>query len=109
MAEPAKYDIKLTAGDDFEVTVRLLEDGDPIDTGAYTFKAQVRQGYLPDAPLVAEFAVDPVTGGAKLSLTSAQTRNLRDASRLFYDVQSSSPEVRTWVSGRVFVSPEVTE
>lgn len=109
MAEPAKYDIKLTAGDDFEITVRLLEDGDPIDTGAYTFKAQVRQGYLPTTPLVAEFAVEPVTGGAKLSLTSAQTRSLRDASRLFYDVQSSSPEVRTWVSGRIFVTPEVTE
>jgi len=109
MAEPAKYDIKLTAGDDFEVTVRLLEDGDPIDTSAYTFKAQVRQGYLPNAPLVAEFAVNAVSGGAKLSLTSAQTRSLRDESRLFWDVQSSSPQVRTWLSGRVFVSPEVTQ
>lgn len=109
MAQPAKYDISLTAGDDYQITVRLLDDGDPIDTETYTFKAQVRQGYLPDAPLVAEFAVSPVAGGATLSLTKTQTRALRDASRLFYDVQSSSPDVRTWLSGRVYVTPEVTE
>ena len=109
MAQPAKYDISLTAGDDYEITIKLLDDGDPIDTSAYTFKAQVRQGYLPDAPLVAEFGVSAVTGGATLSLTKTQTRALRDASRLFWDVQSSSPDVRTWLSGRVYVTPEVTE
>ena len=109
MADPAKYDIKLTAGDDFETTVRLLEDGAPIDTQGYTFKAQARQGYLPNATLVVEFAVSPVAGGAKLSLTSEQTRTMRNASRLFYDVQSASPKIRTWLTGRVFVSPEVTE
>jgi len=32
MAEPANYDIKLVAGDDYQITVRLLEDGSPIDT-----------------------------------------------------------------------------
>jgi len=109
MAQPAKYDISLTAGDDYEITIKLLDDGDPIDTSAYTFKAQVRQGYLPDAPLAAEFAVSPVTGGATLSLNKTQTRALRDASRLFWDVQSASPDVRTWLSGRVYVTPEVTE
>ena len=109
MAQPAKYDIKLTAGDNFQVTVRLLEDGDPIDTSGYTFTAQVRGGYLPDAPLLADFAVTAVTGGAVLSLTTSQTRALLNQSRLFYDVQSESPLIRTWLTGRVFVAQEVTE
>jgi len=108
MAQPAKYDIKLTAGDDFQITVRLLDDGDPINTSGYTFTAQVRAGYLPEAPLLVDFAVTPVAGGAVLSLTSSQTRQLGQASRLFWDLQSASPIVRTWLTGRVFVAQEVT-
>ena len=109
MAQPAKFDINLTAGDDFQITIKLLDNGDPIDTSSYVFKAQVRTGYLPDAPLIAEFGVLPVTGGATLSLTKTQTRAFSSGSKLFWDVQSESPDVRTWLSGRVFVTPEVTE
>lgn len=109
MSQPAKYDIKLTAGDDFQVTLRLLEDGDPIDTQGYTFSAQARSGYLPDTPLIVSFTVVPVTGGATLKLTSEQTRQLGQASRVFWDFQSSSPDVRTWLTGRVFVAQEVTQ
>ena len=109
MAEPANYDIKLVAGDDYSITIKLLQDGTPIDTSAYTFTAQIRDGYLPDGTLVASFTVAPVTGGATLSLTSAQTEPLRNYSRLYWDVQSASPQVRTWLSGRVNVTPEVTE
>jgi hypothetical protein len=108
MAQPAKYDIGLTAGDDFQVTVRLLDDGDPINTSGYTFTAQVRAGYFPDAPLLADFAVAPITGGAILSLTSGQTRQLGQSPRLVWDLQSASPEIRTWLSGRVLVAQEVT-
>lgn len=109
MAQPANYDIKLMAGDDYQITIRLLDDGAPIDTAAYTFTAQIRDGYLPDGKLIQSFSVDPVDGGATLSLTSAQTEGLVNTSRLYWDVQSASPQVRTWLSGRVFVTPEVTE
>mgnify|MGYP000131849077 CR=1 FL=1 len=109
MAEPANYDIKLVAGDDYQITVRLLDDGSPIDTNGYTFTAQVRDGYLPDGQLVQSFTVTPVSGGAKLSLSASQTSGLGLYSRLYWDVQSSSPDVRTWLSGRVYVTPEVTE
>jgi hypothetical protein len=108
MSQPAKYDIKLTAGDNFQVTLRLLEDGDPIDTQGYVFKAQARGGYLPEAPLLVDFAVTPVSGGAVLSLTPEQTREIGQASRVFWDFQSASPIVRTWLTGRVFVAQEVT-
>lgn len=109
MAQPANYDIKLMAGDDYQVTIRLLQDGQPIDTIGYTFSAQIRDGYLPDGKLVQSFTVAGVPGGATLSLTSSQTEGLVNKSRLYWDVQSSSPQIRTWLSGRVFVTPEVTE
>jgi len=109
MAEPAQYDIKLVAGDDYQITVRLLEDGSPIDSSSYTFTAQIRDGYLPDGELLQSFAVTPVAGGATLKLTSTETAALALSSRLYWDVQSASPDVRTWVSGRVHVTPQVTE
>lgn len=109
MAKPENYDIKLVAGDDFELTIKLLDDGTLIDTTSYTFSAQIRDGYLPDGALAATFSVAAVTGGATLSLTDTQTRSLAQYSRLYWDVQSASPDVRTWLSGRVNVTPEVTE
>lgn len=109
MAEPATYNIEVVAGDDYQITVKLLEDGSPIDTSSYTFTAQVRDGYLPEGNLVASFTVAPVTGGATLSLTSAQTESFINYNQLYWDVQSASPKVRTWLSGRVNVTPEVTE
>ena len=109
MAQPATYDIKLTAGDDYSITVKLLQDSTPIDTAGYTFTAQIRNGYLPDGQLINSFSVTPVSGGATLTLTAEQTSALVNQSRLYWDVQSSSPDVRTWLSGRVYVTPEVTE
>ena len=109
MAEPAQYDIKLVAGDDYQITVRLLEDGTPIDSSSYTFSAQIRDGYLPEGALVQSFAVTPVAGGATLALTKTQTEALRNYPRLYWDMQSASPQVRTWLSGRVNVTPEVTQ
>lgn len=109
MAEPANYDLKLVAGDDYQVTVRLLSDGSPIDSESYVFTAQIRDGYLPNGELIESFSVTPVDGGATLSLTSAQTESLSQYSRLFWDMQSASPKVRTWLSGRVNVTPEVTQ
>jgi len=106
MATPARYDIRLVAGDDYEIRVRLLDDGQPIDTGGYTFAAQIRSAPLPNGALLAEFSVTPVTGGAILRLTSAQTEDLRGD--LVWDFQSASPLVRTWISGNVLVTPEVT-
>ena len=109
MAVPAEYDIRLQAGDDYKITVRLLEDGSPIDTSAYSFSAQIRDYYLPQGELVESFAIDPVSGGAVLSLTAEQTKSLPRNRGIVWDVQSESPDIRTWLSGRVTVSPEVTE
>lgn len=108
MSHSARYDIKLTAGDDFQMTVRLKSQGSLIDTDGYVFKAQARADYLPDAPLLVEFDVDPVPGGVVLSLTSEQTESLALLPRVVWDLQSESPLVRTWLSGRINVAREVT-
>jgi hypothetical protein len=107
MALAAKYDITLVAGDDYEATIRLLEDGDPIDTQGYTFKAEVRDTYLPKGNLIAAFAVTPVTGGATISLTAAQTK-VMGQKKLVWDFQSESPLTRTWLTGFVIGQGEVT-
>jgi hypothetical protein len=109
MAKPARYDIHLVAGDDYSLTLRLLDDGDPVDTGGYVWRAQVRNGPLPDGELIAEFGVNGIAGGVELSLTNAQTTDFIGRGKLFWDVQSSSPLVRTWLAGSVIVTPEVTE
>lgn len=109
MAKPSKYDINVVAGDDFQITIKLLDDGTPIDTSGYTFSAQVRDDYLPAGELIASFGVTPVTGGATLSLTSSQTQDFFNKGTLYWDVQSASPLIRTWLSGKVIVTPEVTE
>jgi hypothetical protein len=109
MSLPGKYDIKLTAGDDFQLTVRLLDDGDPIDTSAYTFKAEIRDSYLPSGTLFADFAVTPITGGAIISLTATQTTALQTIRKFVWDFQSASPLIRTWLSGDVIVQGQVTQ
>jgi len=109
MSHPATYNIRLTAGDDFQMTVRLMDEGAPISTVGYTFKAQARRGYFPHGALLAEFTITPVTGGATISLTDTQTRALAGESNVVWDFQSASPDIRTWVGGSVLISQEVTE
>ena len=114
MATPAKYDINLVAGDDWQITVRLINPDSEstdgyIDTSSFAWAAQIRTAPLPSGQLVETISADPVTGGVTLSLTSAQTRSFATRRGLVWDLQASSPDVRTWLSGSVQVTPEVTE
>jgi hypothetical protein len=104
-----RYDHQFTASDDYEATILLKQNGQLIDTSAYTFTAEIRTDYLPTGSLVESFTVTPVSGGCILSLTSAQTADLAQYSRLVWDLQSESPEVRTWITGAVKPRPHVTE
>jgi hypothetical protein len=105
---PGQFDHRFVAGDDYQVTIVLSVNNQPIDTSGYTFRAQVREGYLPSSPLLVAFSVVPVTGGATISLTAEQTRLLGGRRQLVWDFQSESPQVRTWLTGSVYVTPEVT-
>jgi len=105
---PGQYDHSFVAGDDYQVTITLSQGGTPVNTSAYTFSSQVREGYLPDGEIKATFTVTPITGGCVLSLTKTQTRALANRKRLVWDLQSASPDIRTWLTGAVRVMPEVT-
>jgi len=107
--QPGRYNHRFTAGDDYEVTVTLSQGGVPIDTTGYTFTAEIRQDYLPHGTLRGAFAVTPVAGGCRLNLTGAETRELGTFGRLVWDLQSDSGNVRTWLTGTVDVTPEVTD
>lgn len=106
--KPGEYPHRFTAGDDYEVTIVIKQDGDPIDTQGFTFTAEIREGYLPHGKLIDAFTVTPVAGGARLNLTAAQTAAMAGR-RLVWDLQSASPIVRTWLTGSVNVGPEVTQ
>ena len=105
---PGQYNHTFVAGDDYEVTVVLKQGGQIVDTSGYSWQAQIRQGYLPHGELVAEFGVELITGGAKLSLTAEQTAELAGVRLLVWDLQADSGEIKTWLSGSVQVIPEVT-
>jgi hypothetical protein len=106
---PGQYNHQFTAGDDYDATILIKENGVLIDTSAYTFQAEIRTDYLPTGTLVDSFTVTPVSGGCVLSLTSAETLALGEYSRLVWDLQSESPDVRTWITGVIKVRPHVTE
>lgn len=109
MAKATRYNIVTVAGDDLILPVRLLDaDEQPIDTTGFVFTAQVRDGFLPDAALVESFTVSPIAGGAVISLTGEQTAPMVGR-KLFWDLQSDSGIIRTWLTGTFTANPEVTE
>jgi hypothetical protein len=105
-------DLYITAGDDYSIQIQfnfVLDN--------YTAKSQIRQ--LPTAGiLLANFAVSTPDVGAvdgvglrtlQLDLTKLQTRSLPGA--CYYDVQltdNTTGATHTYVTGKVFVTPEVT-
>jgi len=101
---PGTYNHRFTAGDDYEVTITF----DGVNTSAFTFKSEIRKGFLPGGALVDSFTVTPVTNGCVLSLSKEQTRDLYDKGRLVWDLQSDSGIVRTWLTGVINITPEVT-
>lgn len=109
MAKATRYNITTVAGDDLILPIRLLDENqDPIDTNGFVFRAQVRDAFLPEGELVASFAVENIAGGAVISLTGEQTAPMVGR-KLFWDFESDSGIVRTWLTGDFVANPEVTE
>jgi hypothetical protein len=105
---PGQYDHVFTAGDDYELTVTLTLGGQLVDTNGWIFRAEIREGYLPHGTLREAFQVEVIAGGCKLSLDAGQTRALQGFSRLVWDLQSEAPETRTWLTGSINLTPDVT-
>lgn len=82
MANAGRYDLQISAGEDFARTLTIAKAGTDY-TGA-TFAAQIRRGFSPAAPLVQALTCSVVSAGVgqavvRITLTAAQTRALLGA------------------------------
>ncbi|GHA05522.1 hypothetical protein [Oceanisphaera arctica] len=116
-----KYDITITEGADFTLSLVLEEDREPMVLTGYTAQAQLRESYDQGAALIREFRADiinPPSGELILSLTSAQTMALFPVAHPqrprtlagYYDVFITSPTgtVTYLLGGRVIYFQTIT-
>ena len=103
----AVYDVRMTQGDTF-IEELLMEDGqgDPIDLVGYVFQSQVRR--TADNGLVAQFAISVNGSVVSRTLTPSVTSGLTGT--YVHDFQWTDPSgrIRTLLSGRFEIEPEVT-
>lgn len=98
-------------GTTFSVQIQVFDSlGDPLDITGYTANSQIRKSYA-STSATETFSADvtnPSNGVITLSLTAAQTANLRYG-RYVYDVEIVNNDVIYRASeGIVTVYPEVT-
>jgi hypothetical protein len=98
-------------GTTFSVQIQVFDSaGDPLDITGYTANSQIRKSYASStaAETFAASVTNPSNGIIQLSLTAAQTANLRYG-RYVYDVELVNFDVVYRASeGIVTVYPEVT-
>lgn len=108
--EPTKLDLHLYAGDDWSRTLTFYENDAPKDLTGFTWLAQIRRRHFTDVERTMEVdPIDPTNGVIVLSLTAAQTEDMRD--RYVWDLQwtDTSDQIRTVLAGALIVSPEVSK
>lgn len=107
---PAGVDLILYAGDDFEMTVKVLDsNNNPVDLTGAIPKAQIR-AEAGATDILAEFAIAPVAGDTSaLLLALAATKTVSLPSAAFWDLQIiMSAKVMTLAAGKVRTTAEVT-
>jgi len=105
-----QQNIVIDQGTTFSTTVTAKDStGSAKDLTGYTTTAQIRKSYYSSSSTDFTTAQVDGTGVITLSLTAAQTGNLK-AGRYVYDVESaSSSETIRVVEGIVTVTPQVTK
>jgi hypothetical protein len=108
----AYVELTIDQGTTFETSVSLTNDDQTaINITNYGFASQIRKSYYSTNP-VANLTVtiaDAATGNVKLSMTAANTANVR-AGRYLYDlIMTDTGGVKTRViEGIITVTPQVT-
>lgn len=111
---PATLDLTLYAGDGFSMRISFVNKATgapwPVDG---TWLAQIRQTAAAADPPLATFVIDTtdaVNGNLTVSLTGDDTRACLATPVSFWDLQQTPPggEPRTWYSGKVKASQDVT-
>ena len=102
--------ITIDQGTTFSLTITLTnDDGTAKDLSSYTVSAQMRKSYYTSTYTAFTTAKVDLTGELTISLTAAQTSNIK-AGRYVYDIEiESSAETLRILEGIVTVTPEVTK
>lgn len=117
----ASYDIEITEGEDWALSLTLQQDDQAIPLTGYQFEAEIRSGFDDAAVVLAPFVVSVINeagGELGLSLTAATTQGLwasdnesRPRGRVgFYDVFYTNPtgSRRYLMGGRVTFIQTIT-
>lgn len=109
----AYAELTIDQGTTFETSINLTnDDGTYIDVTDYTFQCQIRKSYYSMNPTanVTVSIVNPINGAVKLSLTAAETANVK-AGRYLYDLKMTTDAAVTTrvLEGIITVSPQVSK
>jgi hypothetical protein len=108
----AYAELTIDQGTTFEASLDLKnDDGTAINVTNYVFQSQIRKSFY-SANSTANLVVaitDSVNGVIKLSLTSANTANIK-AGRYLYDVKMTTPAGSTTriIEGIATITPQVS-
>ena len=102
--------ITIDQGTTYSLTITLTnDDGTAKDLSSYTVSAQMRKSYYTSTYTAFTTAKVDLTGELTISLTAAQTSDIK-AGRYVYDIEiASSEETLRILEGIVTVTPEVTK
>jgi|13_taG_2_1085334.scaffolds.fasta_scaffold28128_2 uncharacterized membrane protein len=102
--------ITIDQGTTFSLTINLTnDDGTEKDLSSYTVSAQMRKSYYTSTYTAFTTAKVDNEGELTISLTAAQTSDIK-AGRYVYDIEiESSAETLRILEGIVTVTPEVTK
>lgn len=108
----AYAELTLDQGTTFETNIDLkADDGSAINVTNYVFSSQIRKSYFSNSVTanITTTIVDAPNGNVKLSMTSANTANIK-AGRYLYDLKmvSSSGVTTRVIEGIITVTPQVT-
>jgi len=104
------YNLVIDQGSTFSLTFTLTNDDEtPKDLSDYTVSSQLRKSYYTNTSTSFTVVKTDGTGEITISLTAAQTTDLK-AGRYVYDVEiSSAIETLRVLEGIITVTPEVTK
>jgi len=105
-------ELTVDQGSTFESTIDLVtDDGAVINVTGYTFTGQIRKSYYSTNPTanLTMTIVDAANGNVKVSMTAANTANIK-AGRYLYDIKmtDTSNIVTRLVEGVITITPQVT-
>lgn len=105
-------ELTVDQGSTFESTIDLVtDDGAVINVAGYVFSGQIRKSYYSSNATanLTMTIVDAANGNVKVSLSAANTANIK-AGRYLYDIKmtDTSNIVTRLVEGIITITPQVT-